>query len=347
MSKGFSVLEAVIALTITTMLLSVAFSYSEASKHLMHRIQNTPYPTQNKLVLDKSKEGDDVCFLDSHHTVASSSFVGLPGVTSALLRGGYIFVTSDTTTQSDPDLYILKNGAVEAALSTGPGLRDIAIVRGAAYVANTSVNSQIQKIDISNIHIPYTSGAYKYASTGNAVYFHDDRVYIGSEKAYGPELAMLTRYLTPLSFYETDSQINDIYKKDSTLYVAASNVRQLHIVATSTSYFSPPGWETQEGKVVRDGYFGRTVGGFNNKTNHELFLLGSTSVDIGSGIYGLVSSGDLLFVAARDLQVWKKPFTHMYDISLPDIPVSLACDKHTLVVGLRSGVQTIHFSYAH
>lgn len=346
MSKGFSVLEAVIALTITTMLLSVAFSYLEASKHIMYRIQNIPYPELNKLVLDKSKEGDDVCFLDSSYSVASSSFVGLSGVTSALQRGGYTFVTSDTTTQSDPDLYILKDGAVEAALSTGPGLRDIAIVRNTAYVANTSVNSQIQKIDISNIYIPHTTNAYKFASTGNAVYFHDDRVYIGAEKAYGPELAILNRHLTPLSFYETDSQINDIYK-DNILYVAASNVNQLHMIATTTSYFSPPGWETQEGKVMRDGYFGRTVGGFNSKTNHELFLLGSTSVDIGSGVYGLVSSGDLLFVAAKDLQVWKKPFTHLYNIPLPDIPVSLSCDKNTLVVGLRSGVQSIHFSYAH
>lgn len=346
MYKGFSVLEAVITLTITTMLLSVAFSYSEASRLIVQRIKNNPYPTLDKLVLDKSKEGDDVCFLDSHYTIASSSFVGLSGVTSALQRSGYTFVTSDTTTQSDPDLYILKDGAVEAALSTGPGLRDIAIVRNTAYVANTSVNSQIQKIDISNIFIPYTSGAYKFASTGNAVYFHDDQVYIGAEKAYGPELAILDRGLRPLSFYETDSQINDIYK-DNTLYIAASNKNQLHMIATTTSYFSPSGWETQEGKVVRGGYFGRTVGGFNSKANHELFLLGSTSVDIGSGVYGLVSSGDLFFVAAKDLQVWKKPFTHLYNIPLPDIPVSLACDKNTLVVGLRSGVKSIYFLYAH
>ncbi len=346
MYKGFSVLEAVIALTITTLLLSVAFSYSEASRMIIQRIKNNPLPTINKLVLDKSREGDDVCFLDSRHSVASSSFVRLSGVTSALQRGGYTFVTSDTTTPSDPDLYILKDGAVEAALTTGPGLRDIAIVRNTAYVANTSVNSQIQKIDLTNIFVPYTSGAYKFASTGNAVYFHDDRVYIGAEKAYGPELAVLNRHLTPLSFYETDSQINDIYK-ENTLYIAASNVNQLHMIATTTSYFSPSGWETQEGKVVRDRYFGRTVGGFNSKANHELFLLGSTSVDIGSGVYGLVSSGDLLFVAAKDLQVWKKPFTHLYNISLPDTPVSLACDKNTLIVGLRSGVQSIHFSYAH
>lgn len=346
MSRGFSVLEAIIALTVTTMLILVTFSHTEAVHFLLERIARTPYPVIKPPTLDPAKEGDDVCFLDGHSVFASTTFVGIPHVTSALQRGGYTFVTADTSNQSDPDLYILKQGAVESALSTGPGLRDISIVRNTAYVANTSANSQVQKIDLSDIHVPRVVGAYKYASTGNAVYFHKGYVYIGSEKAYGPELAILDRSLGSVSLYETDSQINDIYKDDA-LYIAASDMRQLHILGTSTSFFSPSGWETQEGKVIRDGYFGRTVGGFNNKANHELFLLGSTSVDIGFGVYGIVSTADRLFVATRDLQVYKKPLTYLYSIPLRDTPVSLACDQYTLVVGLRSGVQHIYFSYAH
>lgn len=344
--KGFSVLEAIIALTITTMMLSVAFVHHEASAVVLRRIQEHPYPPIRKLLLNDDREGTDICFIDSGYTVVSTDFVALPQVTSALGRSGYVFVTSDTTTQSDPDLYILKEGAVESALSTGPGLRDIALIRDTAYVANTSVNSQVQKINLSNILSPYISSAYKYASTGNTIYFHKGLVYVGAEKAYGPELAILDRALGPISFYEADSQINDIYK-DGALYIAASNINQLHIVGTTTSYFSPSGWETQQGKVFRDGYFGRTVGGFNNVHNHELFLLGSTSVDLGTGVYGIVTSKDLVFIASKNLQVWKKPFTHLYDIPLPDTPVSLSCDKDTLVVGMRSGVYRIHFSYAY
>lgn len=344
-TRGFSIIEALLALLIVTTMTVTAFEFDAYTNQASSKKIITS--TVSEPVFSDRYRGYDTCFLDSHYTVSSIDYVTLPFVTSVVGRSGYVFVSADSNIQSDPDLYIFKNGAVEAALSTGPGLRDIAITRGLMYVANTSSLSQLQKIDITNILSPKVVAAYAFASTGNAIRFDQNKIYIGAEKSSGPELAVLSENLSLQNTYETNSQINDIYVTDN-IYVAASDVNQLHILGQGT--FSPSGWETQQGKALAASgteiYFGRTVGGFNNKNNHELFLFGSTSVDIGTGVYGLVSSGDLLFVATKGVQVWKKPFTYMYTIPLSSDSVSLSCDKDTLFVGLKSGFATIHFTYA-
>ncbi len=300
------------------------------------------------VVLSDRYKGYDICFLDSNYATSSITYISLSHVTSAVGRNGYIFVTADSTKSADPDLYIIKDGAIKSALSTGPGLRDIAVTKEYVYVANTSSLSQVQKIDIRNIYTPHVVASYSFASTGNAIRFDQDKIYIGAEKAYSPELAILDTNLSPFTSFETSSQINDIYITNK-VYVAASDINQLHILGESS--FSPSGWETQQGKSIAasgsEKYFGRTVGGFNNKSNHELFLLGSTSVDIGTGVYGLLSSNDLLFIASKGVQVWKKPFTYMYTISLQNDPISISCDKNKLVLGLKDGVAIINFAYAY
>ncbi|MBP9701481.1 MAG: hypothetical protein KBD47_00685 [Candidatus Pacebacteria bacterium] len=344
-ARGFSIIEALLALLIVTTMTVTAFEFDAYTNQVLSK--KTILPAIVEPVFSDRYRGYDTCFLNSHYTVSSIEYVTLPFVTSVVGRSGYVFVTADSNMQSDPDLYIFKNGAVEAALPTGPGLRDIAVTKGFVYAANTSSLSQVQKIDISNILSPKVIAAYAFASTGNVILFDQNKIYIGVEKSSGPEFAVLNENLSLQNMYETNSQINDIYVTDK-IYVAASDVNQLHILGKGT--FSPSGWETQQGKALAASgteiYFGRTVGGFNNKSNHELFLLGSTSVDIGTGVYGLVSSGDLLFVATKGVQVWKKPFTYMYTIPLNGDSISLSCDKDTLLVGLKSGFATIHFTYA-
>ena len=345
-NKGFSILEALLALVIVTTMLVTVFQFDTYTKQTLSRTREIP--TVKDAVFSDRYKGYDTCFLNSRYSVASIQNINIPFVTSVVGRSNYVFATADSNVPSDPDLYILKDGAVEGALSTGPGLRDIAVTKGYAYVANTSSISQVQKIDISNLEHPYVVAAYAFASTGNAIRYDQDKIYVGAEKAYTPELVVLDKNLTLLSSYETSSQINDIYVTDK-VYVAASDINQLHVVGRST--FSPSGWETQQGKVLAASgsqiYFGRTVGGFNNKNNHELFLLGSTSVDIGTGVYGLVSTGDLLFVAGKGIQVWEKPFTYKYTIPLTSDAISLSCDKDTLIAGTKTGLTIIKFTYAY
>lgn len=344
--KGFSVIEAVISLVIVSTMILITLEFNQYSSTILQRKKDNS-EIQPVILSDRYK-GYDICFLDSEYATSSIKYIALQYVTSAVGRNGYIFVTSDSTKSSDPDLYIIKDGAIKSALSTGPGLRDIAITKDYAYVANTSSLSQVQKISIQDVFHPQVVSSYSFASTGNAIRFDQDKIYVGAEKAYSPELAILDANLDPLASFETSSQINDIYVTDK-VYVAASDINQLHILGEDS--FSPGGWETQQGKSIAASgseiYFGRTVGGFNNKSNHELFLLGSTSVDIGTGVYGLLSSNDLLFVASKGIQVWKKPFTYMYTISLQSDPISISCDKDKIVVGLKDGIAIITFSYAY
>lgn len=343
-NKGFSILEALLALFIVTTMLVTVFQFDGFTKQIFLKKKETS--TVKDVSFSDRYRGYDVCFLNSAYATSSVENITIPFVTSAVGRSGYVFVTADSNVQSDPDLYILKNGAVESSLSTGPGLRDIAVTKGYVFVANTSTISQVQKINISNLVHPFLVASYAFASTGNAIRFDQDKVYVGAEKAYTPELVVVDKNLTPLSSYETNSQINDIYVTNK-VYVAASDINQLHVVGEST--FSPSGWETQQGKVLAasgtDMYFGRTVGGFNNKNNHELFLLGSTSADISTGVYGLVSSDDLLFVGGKGIQVWQKPFTYKYTIPLSSDVISLSCDKDMLIAGTKTGVSIIRFTY--
>lgn len=344
--KGFSIIEAITSLVVVSTMMLITLEFNQYSLNILHRKKENIVikPVQ----LSDRYKGYDICFLDSYYATSSITYISLPNVTSAIGRNGYIYVTSDSTKTSDPDFYILKDGAVEAAISTGPGLRDIAITKEYAYVANTSSLSQVQKIDIQDIFHPHVVASYAFASTGNAIRFDQDSVYVGAEKAYSPELAILDTNFQLQSSYETNSQVNDIFVTDK-IYVAASDSNQLHTLGEGT--FSPSGWETQQGKSIAASgseiYFGRTVGGFNNKNNHELFLLGSTSVDIGTGVYGLLSSNDIFFVAAKGVQVWKKPFSYMYTIPLQSDPISISCDKDRLILGLKDGLASINFSYAY
>lgn len=344
--KGFSIIEAIISLVVVSTMMLITLEFNGYSQNILQRKKENIEikPIQ---ISDRHK-GYDICFLDSDYITSTISYIPLPDVTSAVGRNGYVFVTADSTKSSDPDFYIIKDGAVEAALSTGPGLRDIAVIKDFVYVANTSSLSQVQKIDIRDIFHPQVVASYAFASTGNAIRFDQDTIYVGAEKAYTPELVVLDTNLNLKSNYETNSQVNDIFVTDK-IYVAASDINQLHIIGEGT--FSSSGWETQQGKSITASgseiYFGRTVGGFNNKNNHELFLLGSTSTDIGTGVYGLLSTNDILFVASKGIQVWKKPFTYLYTIPLQSDPISISCDKDKLVVGLKEGLAIINFLYAY
>ncbi len=341
-NKGFSIIEALVALVIVSTFLITTMTFDAYAQDTVARKIIPIVPKD--INLSNRYKGYDICFLKSSSRLEHIQTIDIPFITSVVGRNGYIYATADSNVSSDPDLYIIKDGAVLGALSTGPGLRDISVVKDFAYVANTSTRSQAQKINISDPENISVTSSYAFASTGNAIRFDQDTVYVGAEKVNGPELVVLDLDLHKIKEYEIGSQVNDIYITDK-IYVAGSDQNQLHIIGEAT--FSPNGWETQQVKAITasgsDIYFGRTVGGFNNKDNHELFLLGSTSIDIGAGVYGLVSTDDALFVASKGVQIWKKPFTHMSTIALQADPVSLSCDRNTLVVGTKKGIEILYF----
>ena len=120
------------------------------------------------------------------------------------------------------------------------------------------------------------------------------------------------------------------------------------------SAFSPSGWQRQEGKTL--AYFedspdlGRTSGGFDIATDHELFdwrLASGTpdiaavlpdSVNIPGGVYGIVADRRHIYAATRnvnqELAIFESSLsttTATYQ-SLPVAPQTIVCDGNKLYI---------------
>ena len=125
----------------------------------------------------------------------------------------------------------------------------------------------------------------------------------------------------------------------STAYIAAAGEGQMRMVDVSdpsqpriVSSFSPSGWTRQEGRTLNtfEGtlYFGRTSGGFDITTDHELFtwpdasqnpLPMASSTNIPGGVYGIIPDRKQTFIFTRSG-------------SLPFQPQSATCDGRRMYI---------------
>ena len=129
--------------------------------------------------------------------------------------------------------------------------------------------------------------------------------------------------------------------------------------------FSPSGFAVQEGKVLSffknkspnkniwsDKYsdqeiyspvfsLGRTVGGFNNISNHELFIFSTTSDtvpmysrDIPGGVYGILIRPPNIYISTKspgkEFQILDQTLQNkILDYPLGFLPNSFICDRNT------------------
>jgi hypothetical protein len=261
-------------------------------------------------------------------------------LTDLQVRNGIAYVSDDSSTASDPDLFIIdfkdkNNPKVLSSINTGPGIAAFAIAGMRIYAAAASVAAQLHIIRMDSLSSLALESKYKlsppYATAtepiASAIFFDKDKIYLGTEKWDGDEFSIIdvSNPLVPIkiSSLETGSKINDIFVRDGFAYVAASDEKQLRIVDISqpampmlTDSFSPSGWLRQEGKRVSsfEGAldFGRTSGGYNIITDHEAFEWASSSallsingtynsVDIPGGVYGIVTDRSHIYLATRQV----------------------------------------------
>jgi len=261
-------------------------------------------------------------------------------LTDLQVRNGIAYVSDDSSTASDPDLFIIdfkdkNNPKVLSSINTGPGIAAFAIAGMRIYAAAASVAAQLHIIRMDSLSSLALESKYKlsppYATAtepiASAIFFDKDKIYLGTEKWDGDEFSIIdvSNPLVPIkiSSLETGSKINDIFVRDGFAYVAASDEKQLRIVDISqpampmlTDSFSPSGWSRQEGKRVSsfEGAldFGRTSGGYNIITDHEAFEWASSSallsingtynsVDIPGGVYGIVTDRSHIYLATRQV----------------------------------------------
>jgi hypothetical protein len=284
------------------------------------------------------------------------------------VRNRIVYLATDSSIAGLPDLYIWNTEDPHypyllSVLNSGPGFSAIEVAGHYVYAANLGTTNQLQIIDISSREAPVVVAKLKVpvptASTSapfaTSIFYKKGFIYLGTEKWEGSEFYIIDvkNPLQPqiLGSMETGTQVNDIYVYGNKAYVTGSKEYQMQIFDVSnpqtiilTSILSPTGWETQTGKSISlfEGNvgWGRTTGGFNVITNHELFIAAtssSISKDVPGGVYGLQIWPDVVAIITRlsgqEFQIWDKQLAvKILQLSLNASPIRLGCDGKDVYV---------------
>jgi len=277
--------------------------------------------------------------------------------------GSYAYITSNTASSTDPDFLILdisdiSHPIVLSSIDTGPGLLSLHVVDNYAYVGNTSINGQLQIINISNKNNPYLISTYKLpgnyndaTTVGNVVFYKTGKIYLGTQKSQTKELHVID-VLNPTSPYEMSSfevggAINDIFVFKEMIYVATPNTVELKIfslvsnILTLISNYDPLG-ASGNGKRLflfsNQLYLGRAIG------ENEFYVLNTDNLppalifkySINSSIQGLIAYRKLIFMALSNKNdgfvVFNTATSSISRIStspiiFPASPLNFDCDK--------------------
>ena len=290
------------------------------------------------------------------------------------VRNGIVYLTADSATLSKPDFFIINaknpaNPVIISSLNTGPGISAIEIAGPYAFMAQASTVNQIQIIDIHNRNAPQLISQIKLptptptttAPFATSIFYSKGYVYLGTVKWVGAEFSIIdiSNIHSPVVVgqFETNTLINDIYVRGNKAYLASSDEKQIRILDVSNKsnpilidYFSPTGWQTQEGKTLDffEGHvgFGRTVGGFNVIANHEAFIFSTTtyiSSDTAGGVYGMLLRPSFNFLlthqGGKEFQVFDSTLKNkLFDMPLGSQPVKMACDGDKIFFATGNGL---------
>ncbi len=313
--------------------------------------------------------------------ISSTSLAQNNKPTGIDVLNGFAYITTDSNLPSEPDFYIFDlsiqgSPVISAALNTGPGLVAVHVAGNFAYVANTSTNSQLQIINISDPTQPQLISSYKIpgvivsngAGVGRSLWFSENKIYLGLTKANGPEFNVIDvsdpQNPNLLGSFETNTVVNDIFLSNNLAFIATSTEQQLRTLNVSNpsqvvivSNFSAPGWQRQDGESLSvlgtSIFFGRSVGGFNNVLEHELFGLSvvidqsfftNFSKDTGSSIKAMIAHHQFLFIGTSDVnkeyQVWDITNSNnpslLSSLDLPGTLVDMDCENSNLY-GVNEG----------
>lgn len=304
------------------------------------------------------------------------------------VRNDIVYLSADSAISSRPDFFIINsvNSQVPyiiSSLNTGPGVSALEVAGPYAFLAQSSTVSQLQIVDIRNRSNPQIISQLKLptptptttAPFATSIFYSKNYIYLGTTKWGGAEFFVINvsdvRAPYVVGSFETNTLINDIYVRGNIAYLANSDEKQLRVLDISNKsspiaigFFSPSGWQTQEGKTIE--YFedrwalGRTVGGFNVLANHEAFTFstnpyfssGSTSTtstntnttvsttsissrDVPGGVYGVLLRPPYTFLlthsANKELQIYDSALANKtLEMSLNSTPVKMICDNSSI-----------------
>lgn len=254
-------------------------------------------------------------------------------LTDIKVVGKYAYITGNGPVASLPDLFVVDlsiTGApvVVAQLNTGPGLNSIEIVGQYAYAGNTSINGQLQILDISNPLQPSLVKSYKIpgnyndnTTIPNTVVYSNDKIYLGTQKSQISELHIIdvSNRLTPteVGTREITAGIFSMKLRGSKLYMASADYTEFSIwdVSDPTHPRQQGGLNSSDGRgkslalMGNYTFFGRTQGG------NELYIFDDSNglsiwgqYRLETSIYSMTASQGLLFMGTNDttkaVQIW-------------------------------------------
>lgn len=352
-----------------------AFFSDSRSWHKNYTLKKVELPTA--FIDWKNALGKDSCALsfrgDWLNPVLTKSFDTSSGefALDVDIHNRKVFTVANSSTPSKKDFFIVdvtnqNTPTIINSINTGPGLSAVHVADNYAFVANTSLSTgQFQVINLSNLTVK------SYLITGGegrSIFYNNKKIYIGLEKATGPEFQIFDVTYPEFPFwlgaFETNTVVSSIFVKDRLAYLATGEGNQFRILDVSNPAnifeLGSLGWLSQSGQSVtvlgNQAVFGR-AGGLPNSGQHELFLLDvknktlPTSVfssDLNFSIRDIFWRDGLVFLATNkagaEFQVFEKlgnalVFKSGLDLGSP--ATALDCEDESIFVLSENGKLSI------
>lgn len=295
-------------------------------------------------------------------------------VTDLDVKNKIIYMTSAASDPKKPDFWIIdatnaQNPLIKSSIDTGPSLNAVDVAGNYAYVANNATDAQLQIIDVSDINNPLVLVSFQLPNVsgenalGNAIFYYDRKIYIGTKKAKGPEFHIIdvTDPVNPstIGSFEINEDINDIFVKGNTAYLATSEKNQELIIldvkdpsnVLKISSYNAPGTDS-EGKTVQL-LSGKIYLGRLHDSNDELHIidlsdpafpqnLGSKRID--ADVNDLRVKGFLAFLATsyanREFQIWNiddpTNITLWSSLNFSQVATGIDYEDNVVYVSVRS-----------
>jgi len=249
----------------------------------------------------------------------------------------FVYLTSKASDKKKDDFFIIdatdgNNPTVIAFIDTGPGLNVIDVTTDYAYVGNDDKNSQLQILAITGPVVPDLKSTYQLPGVsgndaiGNSIFFYDNKVYMGTKEASGPEFHIIdvTDPVSPVSLgsKEINADVNAIQVKGDYAYLATSDdTKELQIwdisdpanITSAGNFDAVGGGDGKSAYLLGTKlYLGRISDG-NNELNildvaNPAVIQSLGSQLIGADVNDLRVRDNLAFVgtsdANREFQAW-------------------------------------------
>lgn len=295
--------------------------------------------------------------------------------TGLVVRNGIVYMSSIASSGAKSDFFVIDatDGMypfIAGELETGPGLNDVAIANGFAFLANMDSTNHLLIANISNPVAPYLIKSYRL--TGNTeqaltVAATGTAVIMGTASNSGSEIYVVNveNPTSPaiLAEFEVGANVNNMFIKGDKVYIATSHDNQEVIILDIANPGNPAIIATINLPSTNDA-----IGIFVNYQDNRLYAARKTSavanspeaviysvkdpanpqflgsLEFGNDIYSAYGADNLMFIAtsysSQEFQLFNavNPANLQYWIGLnfPQNAVDMVLEDNVVYVAVRS-----------